>query len=703
MHGVRALLALAAALGLGWLQDWSWQLMPVLLGVVASALTETDDNWRGRLHTQVRALVTFLGIAALVWWAQASPWVLAGALALCAFVLTMVGAMGERFRALAFASLVFFIYVALSLQSSRKAAGQLVPYLWGGAAWYGLVSVAWAAAVARPPVRHRLAQVYALLGEYLQLKSRLLEPIHDVDSEQRRMAVALYNGLVVDGLAAAKDALACRLALYPGTLPGWLQEALHQYLCAQDIHERSSSSHEQYDTLAHAFFRSDALYRCQRVLALQGQQCLKLSAAIARRKPPQHQGATGRAIADMQGAIAEAARTLPHDRPLRALQALGDNLAAQAAVLAQVLAPTSGPTERTLVNDTPRTLGEAWARVGSQLRLSSPLCRHAIRLALALLVGVAAMHLIHDHHGYWIVLTITFVSQPHYAATLKRLGQRVGGTAMGLATGWALMRLFPDDVSGSVLIAASGALFLGTRRTHYAVATGAITTMLLMAFHQLGMTDGVITGRLLDTLLGGAIAGLAAWLILPTWQARRWPALAAATLRAQAHYLDEVMRQYQSGKHDHLAYRVARRHAHQADANLSNALAAMRKEPPGVRLNTDDCGRFLLRSHTMLAYLSGLGAHRGEPGATELDRATLDTAAALRYALLALAQAIELRAAHPRAPAASQGHNAAVFDLGPLEAAGFDQLPTLPLQRVVRTQLSLAAALMPQLVAAAPA
>ena len=42
MHGVRALLALSVVLGLGWQRDWSWQLMPVLLGVVASALTKAD-------------------------------------------------------------------------------------------------------------------------------------------------------------------------------------------------------------------------------------------------------------------------------------------------------------------------------------------------------------------------------------------------------------------------------------------------------------------------------------------------------------------------------------------------------------------------------------------------------------------------------------------------------------------------------------
>jgi YccS/YhfK family integral membrane protein len=698
MHGARALLALSLVLAVGWRRDWDWQLMPVLLGVVASALTETDDHWLGRLRAQALAMLCFAGIAWVVWAAQPWPWLLAAALAGCAFVLSMLGALGERYRAIGFASLVFFIYVALSAKSSRQVAGQMTPYLFGGAAWYGLVSVVWAGTVSRPPVRHRLAQLYALLGEYLQLKAKLLEPIRDVDSAQRRMALALYNGLVVNALGAAKDALFCRLP-DGRTPPAWLREALHQYLSAQDIHERTSSSHGHYDTLAEAFFRSDALYRCQRVLALQGEQCLKLSAAIARRQAPQHQGATSRAIVDMQGAIAHlqlatAPEGGPQGAPLRALQGLSANLTEQAAVLSRVLQPPPEATERTLVNDEARSLGEAWGRVRAQLRVQSGLLRHALRLSLALLLGFALMHITDDQHGYWIVLTITFVSQPHYAATLKRLSQRVSGTMAGLALGWALMRLFPDDLAGSVLIAISGAIFLGTRRTHYAVATGAITTVLLMAFHQLGMTEGVIGGRLIDTLAGGAIAGLSAWLVLPTWQARQWPGLAASTLRAQANYLDEVLRQYQAGKQDHLAYRIARRGMHKADAALSNSLAAMLKEPARVRLDTEACGQFLVASHTLLNYLSALGAHRGEPGAKALSEPTLETALALRDALQRLAQAIE----------ASRGQRAPAwhFELGELLAPGFADAPPQALQQLVRAQLGLAAGLMPQLVGLVP-
>jgi uncharacterized membrane protein YccC len=70
------------------------------------------------------------------------------------------------------------------------------------------------------------------------------------------------------------------------------------------------------------------------------------------------------------------------------------------------------------------------------------------------------------------------------------------------------------------------------------------------------------------------------------------------------------MQQYAAGKSDDLAYRLARRNAHNADAALSTTLANMLMEPGHFRKEADVGFRFLVLSHTLLSYLSGLGAHR---------------------------------------------------------------------------------------------
>jgi uncharacterized membrane protein YccC len=251
------------------------------------------------------------------------------------------------------------------------------------------------------------------------------------------------------------------------------------------------------------------------------------------------------------------------------------------------------------------------------------------------------MRATHDPHGYWILLTVVFTSQPQFAATLSRLVQRAMGTVLGLAVGWALIRLFPGALLQATCMVLAGALFIGKRQTDLRTASAAITTLVLLSFHQLGMSQGVIPARLLDAALGSAISALAAWLVLPNWQAHHLPRLAAAALRAQAGYLHEILLQYQGDKQDHLAYRTARRNAHNADAALANAYGAMLLEPSGKRLNEAACGQFVVLSHMHLNFLSALGAHRGEPEAGVLDEPARQVAAQLQQGLESLARLLD--------------------------------------------------------------
>ncbi len=174
----------------------------------------------------------------------------------------------------------------------------------------------------------------------------------------------------------------------------------------------------------------------------------------------------------------------------------------------------------------------------------------------------------------------------------------------------ALIDLFPNPLIQSLLAVVAGVAFFATRSTRYTLATAAITLMVLFCFNQVGDGYGLLLPRLLDTLLGSLIAGLAVFLFLPDWQGRRLNKVLANTLTCNSIYLRQIMQQYAAGKRDDLAYRLARRNAHNADAALSTTLANMLMEPGHFRKEADVGFRFLVLSHTLLSYLSGLGAHR---------------------------------------------------------------------------------------------
>ena len=614
-YSVRVFIALTGSMALCWYQDEMGLLIPLFLGIIASALAETDDSWQGRLNALAVTLVCFSVAALSVELLFPYPVVFVIALALASFGLTMLGALGERYGAIASATLILSVYTMIGVD---QRGGEVIDFwhepvlLVAGAAWYGLLSVLWQAMFSNQPVQQSLARLFRELGFYLKLKSSLFEPIRQMDVEARRLELAQQNGRVVAALNAAKEIILHRVG--NGRPGSKLSRYLKLYFLAQDIHERASSSHYPYNALADAFFHSDVMFRCQRLLRQQGKACRALAESIQMRQPFIYDASFAEALSDLHASLEHLRiQSNPAWRGLlRSLRALAANL----GTLDRLLSDASNPdaladaTDSSLLDRSPRNLKDVWIRLRTQLTPTSLLFRHALRLPLALSIGYGMVHLIHPSQGYWIILTTLFVCQPNYGATRRKLGQRIIGTAIGLTLAWALFDLFPNPLIQSCFAIAAGVVFFINRTTRYTLATAAITLMVLFCFNQVGDGYGLFLPRLFDTLLGSLIAGLAVFLFLPDWQGRRLNKVLANTLTCNSIYLRQIMQQYAAGKSDDLAYRLARRNAHNADAALSTTLANMLMEPGHFRKEADVGFRFLVLSHTLLSYLSGLGAHR---------------------------------------------------------------------------------------------
>nr|WP_314534714.1 YccS family putative transporter [uncultured Pseudomonas sp.] len=614
-YSIRVFIALTGSMALCWYQDEMTLLIPLFLGIIASALAETDDSWQGRLNALAVTLVCFSIAALSVELLFPYPWAFAISLALATFCLTMLGALGERYGAIASATLILSVYTMIGVDQRGGAVSDFwhEPLLLvAGAAWYGALSVLWQALFSNQPVQQSLARLFRELGRYLKLKSSLFEPIRQLDVEARRLELAQQNGRVVAALNAAKEIILHRVG--NGRPGSKVSRYLKLYFLAQDIHERASSSHYPYNALAEAFFHSDVLFRCQRLLRQQGKACQTLAESIQLRQPFIYDDSFAEALGDLNASLEHLRiQSNPAWRGLlRSLRALAANLSTLDRLLGDASNPDSlaDATDSNLLDRAPRNLKEMWTRLRTQMTPTSLLFRHALRLSLALTVGYGMLHAIHASQGYWIILTTLFVCQPNYGATRRKLGQRIIGTAIGLTVAWALFDLFPSPLVQSMFAIAAGLVFFINRTTRYTLATAAITLMVLFCFNQVGDGYGLFLPRLFDTLLGSLIAGLAVFLFLPDWQGRRLNKVLANTLTCNSIYLRQIMQQYAAGKSDDLAYRLARRNAHNADAALSTTLANMLMEPGHFRKEADVGFRFLVLSHTLLSYLSGLGAHR---------------------------------------------------------------------------------------------
>ena len=105
-YSLRVLIALAGSMGLSWHLGQPTLAIPLFLGVIASALAETDDSWLGRLTALLVTLLCFSVAAASVQLLFPYPLLFVAGMAAAAFALVMLGALGERYAAIAQATLI---------------------------------------------------------------------------------------------------------------------------------------------------------------------------------------------------------------------------------------------------------------------------------------------------------------------------------------------------------------------------------------------------------------------------------------------------------------------------------------------------------------------------------------------------------------------------------------------------------------------
>ncbi|CAM7653863.1 YccS family putative transporter [Phytobacter diazotrophicus] len=613
LYNIRIFLALSGTAALPWLLGDAKLTIPLTLGVVAAALADLDDRLTGRLRNLIITLISFFIASASVELLFPWPWLFAIGLITSTIGFILLGGLGQRYATIAFGALLIAIYTMLGT-TLYTAWYQQPLLLLAGAIWFNVLTLVGHLVFPIRPLQDNLARCYEQLSQYLELKARLFDPDIEEESQAPLYELALANGQLVSTLNQTKASLLTRLRGDRGQRG--TRRTLHYYFAAQDIHERASSSHIQYQTLREHFRYSDVMFRFQRLITLQSQACSRLANAILLRTPYQHDHRFERAFIHLDAALdrIRASGTTSSDQ-LKALGFLLDNLRAIDAQLASIESgqpqtAQKNETENLLADDSLHGLSDIWLRLRNNLTPESALFRHAVRMSVVLCAGYAIIQITGLHHGYWILLTSLFVCQPNYNATRHRLTLRIAGTIAGIALGLPVLYFVPSQEGQLILIVVTGVLFFAFRLVQYAQATMFITLLVLLCFNLLGEGFEVAMPRVIDTIIGCAIAWAAVSFIWPDWRFRNLARVTEQAFNANCRYLDAILEQYHQGRDNRLAYRIARRNAYNRDAELASVVSNMASEPGATPEMREVAFRLLCLNHTCTSYISALGAHR---------------------------------------------------------------------------------------------
>lgn len=595
------------------ISQWS---MPLILGIIAGGLVDLDDRLSGRLRNIFYTLLAFSvsSLTAQFFINQSIGFILA--MTAMTFMLTMLGAVGQRYSTIAFGALVVALYTTLTflpnmpwyINPSMILCGTLL---------YGMIAVIVHLLFPNRPVQESVIRSFLALADYLDAKSDFFDP-DDVESlEQKQIELAMKNSNLIAAFNVTRNALFNRMR--GQHRQAHTNKMLRFYFAAQDIHERANSAYVNYEKLATQLKNSDLIFRMQRLLELEAQACRDIAYSLQQNQDYQYNKRLDRAV---QGIVlsfefyTKTQNTQSQEKIVQSIRTLLENLQNidwQLRHLEQSQRREEQNERAQIYTENITGLGNILARIASHFTLNSQLFRHAIRLSIVvflccLLVEIFNLQL---ERGYWILLTAIFVCQPNYSATKVRLKQRIIGTVLGVLVGSFLPYMTSTIEAKLAIVVISSTLFHFFRSNNYSYSTFFITIQVLASFDIMGFNiyDATLP-RFIDTLIGAALAWCAVSFIAPDWKYLQLDKVSHQAILADAKYLLHIISHLQFGKSNDLQYRIARRNAHESAMALSNTISTMNSEPQKYVSYLAQGFELVQINSTLLGYISALGAYR---------------------------------------------------------------------------------------------
>lgn len=600
--------------------------MPFVLGIIAGGLVDLDNRLTGRLKNIIITVILFTVASLLAQITLGTGWPFIIAMTVMTFVFTLLGAVGMRYRTLAFGTLAVATYTSLTYTPQTFWLTNPLMIVFG-TSLYSFCTLVFHIVFPHRPVQENMAAAYAALGSYFDAKADFFDPDEAAWLGNRQIDLAMSNTGVIAAFNQCRAALFYRMRgqhRHPRTA-----RMLRYYFSVQDIHERISSAHMDYAELANKLKNTDLIFRLRRLLEMQGQACRDVAESLRSGKPYAYSKRLGRALEGCRQSLKLYTQTEHGRSDAPHLEQLINNLSRidyqfkhlESSDHLAALEDASDDTRIAALEN--NGLRHVWQTVRNQLNFESSVFRHAVRLSIVVAAACLIVEILHLNLGYWILLTALFVCQPNYSATKSRVYHRIAGTVLGVIVGSLVPYFTPSVETKLWIVIASTTLFFMTRSFKYSFSTFFITIQALTSFSLAGLdVYSAMPIRIIDTIVGSVLAWAAVSFLWPDWRYLTLKRTAAQAVSGNGAYLASIISQLQHGSSDNMTYRTVRRQAHERITALSSTLSDMSSEPQKFGSRLQDGFTLLKNSHALIGYISALGAYRrqmAQDGSSSFD------------------------------------------------------------------------------------
>lgn len=595
-----------------------FNLLPVGLAMGLGALCVSITDNPGPIHHRRNGLFVCSAIifcvAIIVGFVQQVPWLFMVVLPVACFVFSMIGVYGTRATSIGLGAL--FVLV---LQTEHHYKGWDILYnalfILAGAGWYIFLSLVMYSLRPYKIIQQALGEYVMAAGDYLKAKAVFFDT--GTDREKNYEEILRTQVIVQE-----KQALVAELLFKTRSI---VRESTHTgrvlmmvFMDVADLFEVAMTSHQDYEKLHRYFDDTDILNEYRRLINSLAEELDEIGIAL---KSGRRSGYDKRIDEEL---VAERKHLhelrLERLRPdnidgfisLRHILDSIDEIATRIRTLHQYTS-YDARLRRKKINPYDPEDFIMHQPIDPQLIIDnlsfrSNIFRHSLRIAAAALFAYVIAEFFPLGHGYWILLTTIVILKPAYSLTRTRNIERLSGTIIGAALGALVLYLVKDKTTIVVLLALSMIGAYSFMRKKYVVSVTMMTLYLLLMFHLLDPKDfrAIMIDRIIDTMIGSAIAIVFGYVIAPVWEHERINEYMHDALEDIIAYYRFIAPVFTGEQVDPKEAVVKRKNSWVSLANLSDTFNKMLSEPKRKQKNAKELHRFVVANHMLASHIATL-------------------------------------------------------------------------------------------------
>lgn len=600
---------------------WQEQLetgLVVSLGALCVSITDIPGPVLHKRNGMLICNLTIFLVALITGFARLSPWLLGAEILGLSFFFSLFAVYGNRASFLGTAGLLVMILMTDKELTPAQVPGFAALVLAGGL-WYTLLSLSFFHIRPYRPTQQALGECIHETARFLRLKAAFYRAHTDLDQD--------YQKLVSQQIVVSEKQDAVRELLFRSRHIGKETTSTGRVLTLTfadlvDLYERTTAIHYDYAALREKFGHTGILTDIARMIERLADVLDNIGFAIQANLPYRH-------LVNLHGeleglkmriSLVEGGSNLVLGKILINIRNLSERINNILAYFDTGPGAAYRSTNHLEVSRFVTRQDYSLKRFRDNLSIGSSIFKHALRVGIVMLLGyVIARFLTYGEHSYWVLLTIMVILKPGFSISKKRNYHRILGTLIGGLIGILVLALVPNTTAQFIFLLI---FMIGTysfQRRNYVVSVIFMTPFILLLFKFMGVGGfTLVQERIVDTLIGSAIAFLASYLIFPSWESDQLQGYMRDMLRANFRYLQKLTESLAGKPVPEAEYKLARKDVYVSAANLSAAFQRMVSEPRNKQKNRREVQKFLVQNHLLSSFIATLAAGQlsRDPGAS---------------------------------------------------------------------------------------